>query len=116
MVRTLDSHPRDVPWVLGKLFCVVTGPQAWCEVRMDYIAGPSHIFLAGKDGRIWFDTICLKLYQIERIGWWCLSLLKSALQSILKFVMLEKYFKKSWSPQICVRPTSKALGGGGAVC
>ena len=28
IVRTLDSHPKAVPWVLGKLFYVVTGPQA----------------------------------------------------------------------------------------
>ena len=28
MVRTLDSHPKAVPWVLGKPLYVVTGPQA----------------------------------------------------------------------------------------
>jgi len=28
MVRTLDSHPKAIPWVLGKLFYVVRGPRA----------------------------------------------------------------------------------------
>jgi hypothetical protein len=28
MVRTLDSHSKAVPWVLGKPLYVVTGPQA----------------------------------------------------------------------------------------
>ena len=28
MVRTLDSHPKVIPCVLGKLLYVVTGPQA----------------------------------------------------------------------------------------
>ena len=42
MVRTLDSHPKAVPWVLGKPFYVVTCPQAWCEVRMDHVAVPLH--------------------------------------------------------------------------
>ena len=27
MVRTLDSHPKAVLWVLGKLFYIVKGPQ-----------------------------------------------------------------------------------------
>ena len=38
MVRTLDSHPKSIPWLLGKPFCVVMGPQAQREVRMDHIA------------------------------------------------------------------------------
>ena len=71
MVRTLDSHSKAVPWVLGKLFYVVTCPQAQCEVRMDHVAEPLHILLEEKEGRIWFNTICLKLYQFERTTWWC---------------------------------------------
>ena len=59
MVRTLDFHPKAVLRVLGKLFYVVTGPQAQCEVRMDHVAGPLHILLAKKEGRIWFSVICL---------------------------------------------------------
>jgi hypothetical protein len=73
MVRTLDSHPTAVPWVLGKPFYVVTRPQAQCEVRMDHVAGPLHILSAEQEGRISFDRICLKLYPFERIIWWCLS-------------------------------------------
>ena len=67
MARTLDSHPKAVSWVLGKLFYVVMGPQAQCEVRMDHVAGPLHNLLAGKEGRIWYNIICLKLYQFKRI-------------------------------------------------
>ena len=65
---------------------------------MDHVAGPLHILLVEKEGRIWFNVICLTLYQFESITWWCLYVLKSnvkyvlefALQSVLKFVMLEK--------------------------
>ena len=39
MVRTLDSHPKAIPWVLGKPFYVVTDPHAECEVRMDHVGG-----------------------------------------------------------------------------
>jgi hypothetical protein len=41
------------------------GPQAQCEVIMDHIVGPLHFFVGGKEGRIWFNIICLKLYQFE---------------------------------------------------
>ena len=61
MVRTLESHPKAVPWVLGKLFYVITGHQAYCELRMDHVAGPLHISLSEKEGRIWFNIVCLKL-------------------------------------------------------
>jgi hypothetical protein len=111
MVRTLDSHPKAVSWVLGKLFYVVTGPQAQCEVRMDHVARPLHILLAKKGGG--FDIVCLKLYKFERITSWCLSILKSILKYVMEFalqyVMLEKILEKSRSPGICVNPT---LGGG----
>ena len=90
MVRALDFRPKVVPWVLGKPFYVVTGSQVYCEVRMDHVVGPLHVLLTGKEGRIWFNIICLKLYQFERITWWCLSVQESALQSILHSVMLER--------------------------
>ena len=110
MVRTLDSHPKAIPWVLGKPFYVVTDPHAECEVRMDHVAGPSHNLLAEKEGRIWFYIICLTLYQFERTTWWCLSVLESiigiSLESALKSFLLKKCLKKSWSPGICVMPTS----------
>ena len=109
MVMTLDSYPKAVPWVLGKSFQVVTDPQAQCEVRMDHVAGPLHILLAKKSGGDWVNIICLKSYQFETTIWWCLyvleSILEYVLESSLKFVLL-KIFKKSWSLEICVRPTS----------
>ena len=52
MVRTLDSHPKAIPCVLGKPLYVVTGPQPQCEVRMDHVVGPLHTSLAEKEGRI----------------------------------------------------------------
>ena len=69
---------------------------------MDHVAGSLHILLAGKEGRIWFSIIWFEFYQFERIIWWCLSVLESilkcvlefALQSVLKFFMLEKTIKQ----------------------
>ena len=51
MVRAFESHSKAVPWVLGKPFYVVTGPQALCEVRMEHVAGTLHILFGqrGKD-------------------------------------------------------------------
>ena len=45
---------------------------------MDHVAGPFHIWIAEKERRIWFNIICLKLYQFKRITWWCLFVLESA--------------------------------------
>ena len=72
---------------------------------MDHVVGPLHILWAEKEGTIWFNTTCLKLYPFERITWWYLPILESnvksimefALQYILKSVLLEKIFKKSVS-------------------
>ena len=61
---------------------------------MDHVAGPLHILLAEKEGRIWFNIICLKFYQFERITWSCLSIKEYSLQSLLKFVPLEKISRK----------------------
>ena len=68
-------------------------------------------FVGRKERRIWFNLICLKLHQFERNTWRCLSIMEFvvefALQSVLKSTLLEKNIKnKSWSPWICVRPTS----------
>ena len=82
---------------------------------MDHVAGPLHILVVGKEGTVWLNIVCLKLYQFERITWWCLFVMEHALQSIVEFVMefalrsvlLEKKtFKKLQSPKICVRPTT----------
>jgi hypothetical protein len=32
---------------------------------MDHVAGPIHILLAEREGRIWFNIICLKPYQFK---------------------------------------------------
>jgi hypothetical protein len=57
---------------------------------MDHVAGPLQILLGEKEGKIWFNIICLKLSQFERITWWCSSISESTLQ----FVMLEIKKKK----------------------
>ena len=56
---------------------------------MDHVARLLHVLLVEKEGRVWFNIICFKLYQFERITWWCLSALDYALQYVLKYVMLE---------------------------
>ena len=60
---------------------------------MDHVVGPLHILLAEKEGRIWFNIICLKLYQFERTTWWCLFVPKYILESTLKYVMLKNIKK-----------------------
>ena len=54
---------------------------------MDHVVGSLHILLVEKEGRIWFRITC-----------WCLTVLESvmefALQSVLKYVMLEENSKK----------------------
>ena len=110
------------PWLSSKGHTMVVGKVVLCS------HGPSSIvwsengpccgiiayLLAGKEGKIWFNTICLKLYQFERITWWCLFALESvteiALQFVLKSIMLENTLKKSQSPKICTRPTSWEVG------
>jgi hypothetical protein len=75
---------------------------------MDHVAGPLHILLAEKVGRIWFNMICLNLYQFKRITWWCLSVLEFvmefSLQFVLKYVMLEKILKNHGLPEISSCP------------
>ena len=79
---------------------------------MDHVAGSLHILLVGKEGRIWFDVVCLKLYQFEKITWWCLSILEYvmeyALQSIPEIYHAGKFIKKVMvSRDFFVKPTSK---------
>jgi len=45
---------------------------------MDHVAGPLHILLSEKEGRIRFNIIRLKLYHFKRITWWYLFLLEVA--------------------------------------
>ena len=80
MVRTLDSHPKAVPWVLGKVVLCSHGPSSivW---KWEWTMLWDHCIFVGrkKEGRIWLNIICLKLYQFERITWWCLDALESVL-------------------------------------
>ena len=99
IVRTLDSHPKAV-------LCS-HGPSSMVWSENGPCCGPVAYFVGRKEGRIGLNIICLKLYQFDRITWWCLYVLKYVLKSILKYAMLEKLLKKSWSPEIFVRPTSK---------
>jgi hypothetical protein len=80
---------------------------------MDHVVGPLHILLAEKEVRIWFNTISLKLYQFERITWWCLSILEYVMESACNLSWNLSYwkniFKKSRSPGFASCPP---LGGG----
>jgi hypothetical protein len=87
MVRTLDSHPKAIPPVLGKvvLCSVWLSRIIWSENGP--CCGTIAYFVGGEKGRIWFDIICLKLYQFERITWWCLYNLESILKYVMKFAL-----------------------------
>ena len=50
MATTLDSHPKAIPWVLGKPFQVVTDPQAQCEAKMGPCCGTMAYFFGRKGG------------------------------------------------------------------
>ena len=99
---------------VGKAVLCSHGTSSILWSGMDHVEGPSHVLLGETEGRNWFEIICLKHYQFERITWWCFLVLESiqeyvmesTLQSFLNPIMLEKYIKKSWSPIICVSPTS----------
>ena len=64
---------------------------------MDHLAGPLHILLAEKEGRIWFKVICLKLYQFERITWWCLFIMESILEYALQSFLEEVTYVDEWN-------------------
>jgi hypothetical protein len=63
---------------------------------MDHVVA---YFVGGQREKYLFNIRCLKLYQFERITWWCLFVLEFvleyALQSVLKHVMLGKNIKKN---------------------
>jgi len=101
MVRTLDSHPKAVPWVLGKLFLCSHMPSSIVWIENGPCSRPLHTLLAEKEEGIWFNIICLKLYQFKRTTWWCLYVPKYVLNFTLQSVILEKLLKKSWSHGIC---------------
>ena len=123
MVTVLGSCVKwpwngEDPWLsskghtmgVGKVVLCSHGPSSIVWSENGPCCGTIAYFVGGKEKRIWFSIICLKLYQFRRITWWCLSVLEYVLESSLKFVlksiMLEKILKKSWSPRICVKPTT----------
>ena len=89
------------PWLSSKGRAMVVGKAIFSSHRPSSIVwsengpccGTIAYFVGIKEGRIWFNTICLKLYQFNRNTWWRLSvmefILKYALQYVLKFVMLD---------------------------
>ena len=76
---------------------------------MDHVAGPLHILLAEKEGRIWFNITCLELYQFERISWRCLSVLEFVMKFDLQFVCWKNTKKNHGLPEFVSGPP---LGGG----
>src|ERR1700738_3989491 len=69
---------------------------------MDHVVGPLHILLTEKDGRVWFNIISLKLYQFKRnylVVFVCPGIYRGvyiefALHFVLKYVMLDFFYKK----------------------
>jgi hypothetical protein len=61
---------------------------------MDHVARPLQILLVEKEGMIWFNIICLKLYQFEKITWWCLFVMGFVMEYAVQLVMSEKNIKK----------------------
>jgi hypothetical protein len=75
---------------VGKVVLCSHGPSStmWSD-NGPYCGTIAYFLLAEKEERIWFNIICLKLYQFERITWWCLFALESVLKFALQFVLLE---------------------------
>jgi hypothetical protein len=102
---------------VGKALLCSHGPSSIVWSENGPCCGTITYFVGGKEGRIWFNTICLKLYQFKRNIWWCLSVMESimesvmdyALQFVLKFVMLCKILKNHGLPEFSSDPP---LGGG----
>ena len=97
MVRTLDSHPKAVLWVLGMSLQVVTDPQAEHEVRMDLVAGPFHILLAEKGGGFGLIQYVSNSTNLREFVY---------LAIYYEICHARKILKKSQSPKIRVMPTS----------
>ena len=73
------------PWLSSKSRTMGVGKAVLCNHRPSSIVWSEKgsccrtiaYFIGGKEGRIWFNIICPKLYQFKRITWWCLSVLES---------------------------------------
>jgi hypothetical protein len=70
---------------------------------MDHVAGSLHILLTKKEGRVWFNIIYLKLYQLQIITWWRLFILEYIWFGLCPVICPPGVLKKkSWSPEICI--------------
>ena len=95
----MSQEPRpcngEDPWLSSKVHTMGVGKSRYRQsrilkhnVKWEWTMLRDHCMFCWreKEGRIWFNIICLKLYQFERTTRWCLSVMESA----LKFVMLKK--------------------------
>ena len=65
------------------------------------------------EGSIWFTITCLKLYQFDRITWWCLVVLEFALHSVVKYALQyvnKQKYQKNYGLHEC--SSGPPLGGG----
>ena len=117
MVRTLDSHPKAVPWVLGKVILRSHGPSSivWSE------NGPCYgtvVLLCWQEkkggfGFIWYVANSINLRESLGgvcLSWNLLSNLPCCLSRNLSCWKKYIYQKKSWCPRICDKPTSWRWG------
>ena len=57
------SHPKAVPWVCWESrFMSSQALKHSVKWEWNMVQGPLHSLVAEKEGRIWFNMICLKLY------------------------------------------------------
>ena len=100
--RAVTLCNGEVPWLSSKDRSMGVGKAVLCSHEPSSIVwsenGPRcrtiSYFVGGKEGRIWFYIICFKLYQLKKITWWCLSVLESALQDVLKSILLKRNILK----------------------
>ena len=84
---------------VGKLVLCSHGPSSIVWIENGPCCMTIAYFVGGKEGRIWFNVICLKLYQFKRITWWCLFVLEFVLEFAPQYVMLGKIFEKIMVPE-----------------
>ena len=117
MVRTLDSHLKAVSYMgVGKVVLCSHGVLLHSVKWECTMLRGQCIFCSRnkKRGRIWFGIVCLKLYQFERITWWCLFALESILNFVveyaLHFVMVESIKKSHGLLEFASRPPDENFG------
>ena len=98
---------------VGKANLCSHGPSSIVSSENGPCCGTIAYFVGKKEGMIWFDKICLKLNQLKRITWWCLSVL----EAIMEYACNLSWNMSSWKKRIKAHGLPKfALGpplGGG---